>query len=344
VIRANYANLTGFNLLPNNSAVVPGLTIASSDPTIVEVLANNMLRTFRPGTVTLSATYLGHSHSATVTVKNVGTLTHRYTFATDASDMVGTANGTLQGSATVSGGNLVLDGNPGSYVDLPPGLLAGYDAVTVDTWVTFNAAATWARLWYFGNDRADEFYLAPSVLGGSAHWFSTGLPFGANTITISPQWENQTLHVTCLFGNGSMEYYTNGVIHGGNNSVDGRLSEVGTWFSWIGRSPYNDPYVNASVDEFRIYRGRLAPDEILASDAIGPNALLSTSATLSIAHSGANVVLRWPVAAAGFSVQARASLTTGSWVTLTNAPTLNGSNWEVTLPAAGTTQFVRLWR
>ena len=103
---------------------------------------------------------------ATVTVENIATLTHRYTFNSDTSDSVGTANGTLQGGANVSGGSLVLDGNPGSYVELPPGLLQGYPAVTVDTWVTFNTAQTWARLWYFGDDRADEFYIAPSVPDG----------------------------------------------------------------------------------------------------------------------------------------------------------------------------------
>jgi len=343
VIWANYANLTNFNLLPNNNAIAPGLTMTSSDTNVLEVLSNNMLRTHRPGAVILSASYLGRTDSATVLVKNVATLTHRYSFAANADDSVGTANGTLQGTASVSGGSLVLDGNPGSYLQLPPGLLEGYDAVTVDTWVTFNAAATWARLWYFGNDRADEFYLAPSVTGGSAHWYSAGIPYGGATITISPQWQNQALHVTCVFGNGSMEYYTNGVLHGANNGIVGTVDQVGNWFSWIGKSPYPDPYVNASVAEFRIYRGRLAPDEILGADVVGPNALLSTFANVTTTHAGNNVVLRWPVAAAGFSVQATPSLSGGTWSTLTNEPVLNGTNWQVTLPISVGPQFFRVW-
>jgi hypothetical protein len=220
--------------------------------------------------------------------------------------------------------------------------------VTVDTWVTFNAAATWARLWYFGNDRADEFYLAPSVSGGSAHWFSAGIPYGGTTITIPPQWQNQTLHVTCVFGNGTMEYYTNGVLHGAQDGITGTMDQVGAWFSWIGKSPYQtppaDPFVNANVDEFRIYRGRLAPDEIQAADVVGPNALLTTTVNVSASRSGANVVLRWPAAAAGFSVQARSSFSSGSWNTLTNVPGLNGSNWQVTVPTTGGPQFFRLWR
>ena len=42
-------------------------------------------------------------------------------------------------------------------------MISNYDAVTVDTWVTFNAAATWARLWFIGDNQANEFYFSPSV-------------------------------------------------------------------------------------------------------------------------------------------------------------------------------------
>jgi hypothetical protein len=343
IILANYANLTGFNLLPNNSASVAGLTLTSSDPSVLQVLGNNMLKTFRPGTVTLTATYLGKTGSATVSVGNVAQLTHRYTFNTDASDSVGGANGALQGTATVTGGELVLDGNPGSYVELPPGLLSGYDAATIDTWVTFGAAQTWARLWYFGNDRVDEFYVAPSVNNGDAHWFSTGFPVGGATITIPPRWENQTLHITCVYGNGTMEYYTNGVLHGALSDLAGTMAEVGNWFSWIGRSPYADPYVIANVDEFRIYRGRLSPDEIKASDVIGANQLLTTNAPMTITRSPGSITISWPVAAGGFSVQSEPALN-GSWSTLSTTPTLAGNQWQVTVPTSGSAQFFRLVR
>jgi Concanavalin A-like lectin/glucanases superfamily len=345
VVLANYANLANFRLQPNNSAVVNALTVTSSDPSIIQVGANNMLKTFRPGTVTLTANYMGKTSSATVTVQNVGTLTHRYSFTSDANDSVGTANGALQGAATVSGGSLVLDGSDSTYLDMPPGLLEGYDAVTVDTWVTFNAGAQWARLWYFGDDRANEFYLAPQFGSPNpTHNFNAGFTFNGGGVSGSPSWQNQTLHITCVYGNGVMALYTNGVLESGVSSSLGRLSEAGNSFSWIGKSPYADPFMNCSVDEFRIYRGQLSPEEILAADKVGPNQLLSTSATLSAATSGGNTVLAWPVAAAGFSVQARPVVGSGSWTTLTNAPTLVGNNWQVTVPASGSAQFFRLWK
>src|ERR1035441_1898634 len=86
LIYANYANLTNFNLLPNNSAVVNGLTLTSSDTNVLLVLPNNLVRTFRPGSVTLTAAYFGKTDVVTINVKNIGTLTHRYSFTTDTSD------------------------------------------------------------------------------------------------------------------------------------------------------------------------------------------------------------------------------------------------------------------
>src|ERR1039457_4134614 len=51
-----------------------------------------------------------------------GSLAHRYSFTTNASDSVGGADGVLRGGATISGGAVVLDGVSG-YVDLPNNLV-----------------------------------------------------------------------------------------------------------------------------------------------------------------------------------------------------------------------------
>ncbi len=344
VILANYANLAGFNLVPNNSAVASGLSLSSSDTNVIMVLANNMIQTFGPGQVTLTATYWDKTASAVVTVGSTSQLIHRYSFSANANDSVGAADGALQGAASVSGGKLVLDGTDGSYLALPPAILQGYDGITIDTWVDFNAGSSWARLWYFGNDRADEFYLAPIVLDGAQHWFSTGFPIGGATLTLPGRWDNQSLHITAVYGNGTMAYYTNGVLHA-STTVSGRMDQIGTWFSWIGRSPHTaDAYMNCSIDEFRIYNGRLSPQEIQASDLLGPDGLPSTAApTLGIsAAPGGNILLYWPQAAAGFSVRAKDNLSSGSWDEVTNTPVLVGSEWQLTLPASSTAKFFRL--
>lgn len=358
IIFANYANLPNFNLVAtvtagqNATLTGPqGLVVTSSDPTIISVNAQNMLTTHRPGTVTLSASYQGKTSTNTVAVKNLAVLTHRYSFTTDASDSVGGADGTLQGAATVSGGALQLTGQNTDYLDLPPTLLNDYTAVTVDMWVNLAAAQNWARLWEFTEISTagviqNEFYFSPGWNNPpNGNVYNTSFPWGANAPFTGVALQNATFHITCLYGNGSMEVYTNGVLESRNaNNLVAPASAAGNTSATIGHSPFNDPGINGAVDELRIYRGRLAADEIQALDVLGPNALPTTSVSLIATRAGGNVVLSWPVAAAGFSLQARSSFTSGGWTVLPNAPTLVGNTWQITLPATGATQFYRLWR
>src|SRR5271157_5578314 len=72
-------------------------------------------------------------------------LTHHYSFASDASDSVGVANGTLKGNALVTNGALALDG-VNSYVAFPSGLVSGYTNISIEAWVTDNGSADWARI------------------------------------------------------------------------------------------------------------------------------------------------------------------------------------------------------
>jgi hypothetical protein len=344
-ILANYANLANFSLIPNISAApVVGLTLSSSNPNILTFVGNNMYQTFRPGVVTVTATYYGKTASGTITVENKGQLAHRYSFTADASDSVGNANGTNNGDANETGGQLVLDGTSGTYVSLPPNLLNGYNAVTIDTWTTLNTGSDWGRLFFFGDYEANEFYVCPDSTG-TAHRISSGVYYGA-TFDDPPPLQNQTVHLTTVYGDGDLELYSNGVPVRVANNVYGPLSQVGQSLAWIGQSPYpGDPYVNCSVDEFRIYKGRLAPEEILASDILGPDQLLVTNVAMKINQLAQTSTLTWPVAAAGFSLQTSSNLPLGPWVTLTNAPTLIGNtNWQIALPVSGTQKYYRLWR
>ncbi len=351
VVKANYSILGNFNLLPNTFAAEEGLVVTSSDPTIVSVNSQNMLTTLRPGTVTLTATYLGKSSSATVSVANQAVLAHRYSFTNDASDSVGGADGTLVGTASVSGGQVQLDGGSGDYVNLPGGLLSSYDSATMDIWATISSSQQhWSRLWEFadiGPATANELYFAPAWNGGAnAAFFSYGVPFGgANLGPQSPALVNQTVHLTCVLGDGAIDLYTNGSLYMSTTNYIAPASQAGIVGSWIGFSPYGDPGITGSVDEYRIYQGRLSPEEIAASDVLGPNATLSTTpGALTVSAASGSITLSWPVASAGFAVQSTTDLSTHKWTTLTNAPTLSGSQWQVTLPKSGADQFFRLIR
>jgi hypothetical protein len=353
VIYANYANLANFNMLPTVTAGtyyggLQPLTVTSSDPNIISVNAQNMLTTHRPGTVTLTASYNGFTNSAVVRVRNEAVLTHRYSFTSDASDSVGGANGALVGAATISGGQLNLTGNTGDYLQLPPGMLQGYNAVTVDAWVSLNAPNNWARLWEFNDGVAgtsqNEFYFAPGWNPDptTANFYSAGFPWGNSVLTSGPL-GNESVHITCEYGDGWLQVYTNAILMARIGGVVAPASSAGTNNSTIGYSPYGDPGVNGSVNEFRIYNGILAPEEIQASDLLGPNTTLSSSTTLSATRSGGNSVLSWPLASAGFALQTTTNILS-NWTTLTNAPVVSGTNWQIVLPGSGNSGFYRLIR
>ena len=356
-ILANYAHVTNLNLLPTLTAGgnatlsgPQGMVLTSSDTNIVSVNAQNTLTTYRPGTVTLTASYQGKTSRATIRVKNEATLTHRYDFATDASDSVGGADGTLQGAATIASGQLQLTGNNADYLSLPSGLLQDYNSGTVDTWVNFGPAQNWARLWEFvdvGLGTENEFFFSPGWNPNppTANVYGAPFPAGNNSLNLPGALGDQAFHITCVYGDGSMEVYTNGTLEGRLVNIISPLSQAGTVSATIGHSPFNDPGINGSVDEFRIYRGRLSAEEIAASQLLGPNQTLSTTASLTATRVGTSAVLSWPAAAAGFAVEASANLSSpNNWITLTNAPTLVGSQWQLSVPATGTAQFFRLVR
>lgn len=64
---------------------------------------------------------------------------------------------------------------------------------------------------------------------------------------------------------------------------------------------------------------------------------------LTITRSGANVVLSWPLASSGFTLQQNGALNQpGAWSTVGTAPQTNGLNFNVTVPATGANEYFRL--
>jgi hypothetical protein len=227
-------------------------------------------------------------------------------------------------------------------------MLANYSAVTVDTWANLGPAQNWARLWEFtdvGPATQNEFYFAPGWNPNppNGNFYNAGFPWGGSQF-VNGALGGQLFHITCEYGNGWLAVYTNGVLQGNLPNMVAPASSAGMLSATIGHSPFNDPGINGSIDEFRIYKGLLSPDEIVASDILGPNQTLSTTASLTVSQSSGSLLLNWPLANAGFSVQTSTNLTS-SWITLTNVPALSSSNtWQITVPTSGGAQFFRLWR
>ena len=112
---------------------------------------------------------------------------------------------------------------------------------------------------------------------------------------------------------------------------------------------YENPTVGQSFDDF--WELLPAPDgwspldDPTLKDNFGARiiAVSTVAPSLSIATSGNNVVIRWPTAASGnFRLESKATLNDPTWSNVAQTPTVNGSNYEVLLPASGGRMFFRL--
>jgi hypothetical protein len=195
----DYPSVGGVLLSSDEPGVDPATfaapVYASSNPNVATVDANGMVTAIGVGTATLTATVgaFNSTNSVTITVNPVvPNLVHEYKFnetsGTTAADSKGSANGTLNGDAAFSGtGQLLLSGNQGSSVILPPGILGGFDEVTIETWVTFPSSINpFANLFAFG--------------GTDTNALDPNQGFGYNYITFSPHTGGSTMQAN--FGQG----------------------------------------------------------------------------------------------------------------------------------------------
>jgi hypothetical protein len=226
-------------------------------------------------------------------------LTHQYTFNDGtANDSVGTANGTLMGAATVSGGQVHLTGASGTYVNLPGPTIAinTYTDATFEGWFSYNnSASQWQRLFDFGATQKDYVFYTPNAATTpglnraaipSADGEGTFNPpeddanGGATLSTGTEHYVAVVVDGTSNGGSGTMAVYVDGVLNtappSGVNPVSLTLKTKPLFFIentnyYLGRSNYPaDPYLNGAIDEFNIYDNALDASTIAAHYAAGP--------------------------------------------------------------------------
>ena len=277
------------------------------------------------------------------------TLAHRYSFTSNAWDSIGMAHGSLLGNASITNRALRLTGTPGGYVTLPGGLLSGSSALTVEAWATFGANGNWARLFDFGNISGNNgqnyFFFSPHTGPGTHRTeISTGI---TTNLDISGTLDNRTVQITCVVDptNGYSAIYTNGVLERAATNSLPALTGVSSAWSFIGRSLFSaDAWLNGTIDELRIYDGRLSPAEIAFDYQNSPDAL-PLPANLTAVQVGGDLVLSWPAYALGFVLETTTALGPGAtWSPVPTVPTLDADAWHVTLTGPPLTAFYRLRR
>jgi arabinan endo-1,5-alpha-L-arabinosidase len=280
-------------------------------------------------------------------------LAHRYSFATDARDSIGTAHGTLNGAVPhggITNNALSLDGTSGTYVNLPGGLVSGASAVTLEFWTTFGANGDWSRVFDFGSTNGangQNFLFFSPHTGVGSHQFTLSTSSGGRVQDVAGTLDGQTVHVVCIADptNGYSVIYLNGVLENETNGSLPALSSVGSSLAYVGRSLFTaDAWLNAKIDELRVYHGRLTPEEIAANQTAGPDAL-AIPVTVTVSNSPAGLTFTWPSYAAGFVLESSSSLGSDAiWNPVIGTPALTGGCFRLVVTPDGDKQFYRLRR
>jgi Glycosyl hydrolases family 43/Concanavalin A-like lectin/glucanases superfamily len=273
-------------------------------------------------------------------------LAHRYSFASNACDSIGMAHGTLMGNATVTNNALKLTGVSGGYVSLPGGLVSGSSAVTIEFWATFGVNGSSARVCDFGDISGsvgqNYLFFSPHT-GAGTHRVSSSTV----NLDIAGTLDNRTVHIACMVdpATGYSGIYTNGVLEKAVTNTWPALTNVSSAWSFIGRSLFSaDAWLNATIDELRIYDGRLAPEEIAADYKFGPDAL-ALPVTLVQSNAATGLTLSWPSWAVGFVPETTSALGINLvWTPAAQSPTLVNDRWRLTLSTTNGQGFYRLRR
>jgi len=280
---ANYASATDVN-------VTSQATYTSSDPTVLSVDTLGNIYPFTAGSSTITASYGGQTATqlVTITAPPAPTMTHRYSFTSDASDSVGSANGVLFGDATVSGGALQLPDGSG-YVALPAGLFdTTYKSISVEFWANIprTADGTGQTIWSFGNTDGNACRMRAKSAAANL-WFDG---YGRSAENLKPGPLCGNVHVVGIWdppGN-QLSVYINGNVEvygpyygynlGDNTGANDLVNILGAYID--GSDGMGG---GATVDEFRIYNGALSPIQVRTSLASGPtNAIINAGPILSV--------------------------------------------------------------
>ncbi len=218
---------------------------------------------------------------------SAATLTHRWTFDTNADDVVGGANGTLIGTTVVTNGAAIFDGSTNGGVQLPNDLFTNYDSISFEVWFVDQASMfSGAGVYFFGGTNGAISYDTT----GTAFYVSNSLaqsvfiPLPTPALTNHLVWTQDTNSQTACI-------YLNGVIAGQNTNFPYTPALIGsTTTNWIGAGmvgvvPPSGPAVfRGSILEFRAYQGALSAPEVALLDSAGPEQPQATPGDLQGIH------------------------------------------------------------
>jgi hypothetical protein len=206
-------------------------------------------------------------------------LTHQWTFDDGtAKDLVGTADGTLQGTATLA--NKALVTSAGGYMTFDGAAIGinTYAEATMEVWFTsiVGAGKDFSMLSYLGNTTGTV---------GTSYWsicparndagnpsrtaiscLNTTSPWAAETGVNSTTYADAKLHhMVATLNATNITFYVDGNNVGtAELSPDNKLANVGTQFAYLAKGGYTgDPTWRGSIHKYSLYNKALSDAEVL---------------------------------------------------------------------------------
>lgn len=170
-------------------------------------------------------------------------------------------------------GGAALDGSSG-YVNLPNGPLKDAHDITMS--VNVNMVSNTGNDWLGTLGYSTGAYIGMDADAGTLNSYYTNAGKTFEVSTPAPpvgKWSNATLVISST--DKTMSIYIDGVL---KQTTPGLTGDVSTLYSasqtsggFIGKSVWGgDPYLNATVDDFRVYNAALTADQIAAIAANAP--------------------------------------------------------------------------
>lgn len=298
---------------------------------ILQVTSDGRIHALAPGSAVVTATRGAVSSSATINVADVPlALAHRYSFSDGDGDVAvnsidPTWNGEIR-NAFIQNNEVVLSGgtfsaDPGiPHVDLPNGILTNFNSISVEAWVTANTLENWARLYDFGSSNAGEdmvdsatvsMMLTPRGNGNDLRAeISNPQAITARVGNPLPMGVKSHLVYTIDAVSQVARLYLDGVQIAVTSNVTARPKNLGvTVNNWIGRSQFNDPAFDGTVDEFRIWTRALSGSHVALNAHAGPDEVFNSAAvqTVSVIITNSTMVGGTTQHAAALATYAQAS-------------------------------------
>lgn len=150
-----------------------------------------------------------------------------------------------------------------NYIQLPYSV-GDMKEMTICTWINWrNSSSNWQRIFDFGNGTDQYMFLSPS--NGSQMRFAIKNKGDEQTLSTTRLGTLNWRHVAVTLGKDSVCIYIDGVLKASTTDITIRPSDFHPVLNYIGRSQYAaDPFLNAYIDDLRIYNYALNADELTA--------------------------------------------------------------------------------